>query len=225
MIERGKCSPRSSPKSFKRFSARAGTFRALVSALRTTHDAPLADTRHSIRHRSLKQLPIMVSRTNRTLICLSVFLAVYVWNVSASVVKSEYGPGIGHLSVADIEEQLQVRMLHLPLCGDDRQGTTMSALSNVRAYVRPIGVSPCRSSQRTQSSIQPDNRKLDSSNLRISLPRHASRERPPCNALHLRPAKLPVSTMSAEHRPLITLCHGSFRSWRIAWRHALPPTP
>ena len=205
-------------KSFELFPARAGIFRALVSALRTALDVPLADTRHSIRHCFLKQLPIMVSRTNRTLICLSVFLAVYVWNVSAAVVKGEHGPGVGHLSVADIEEQLQVRMLHLPFCGDVH-------IFNTQAYVHSIGMSPCRSSQRAQSSIQPDNRKLDSSNIRIPLPRHSSCERPPCNALHLRPAKLPVSTMPAEHRPLIALCHGSFRSWGIAWRHPLPPSP
>ncbi|KAF2709875.1 ZIP zinc transporter-like protein [Pleomassaria siparia CBS 279.74] len=49
----------------------------------------------------------MVSRRNRTLICISVFLAAWAINVSAAAVKSEHRSGVGHLSVADIEEQLQ----------------------------------------------------------------------------------------------------------------------
>ena len=50
----------------------------------------------------------MVSRTNRSLVFLSVFLAVWAWNVSAAAVKGETGAGVGALSVAEIEEQLQV---------------------------------------------------------------------------------------------------------------------
>ncbi|KAF1951204.1 ZIP zinc transporter-like protein [Byssothecium circinans] len=50
----------------------------------------------------------MVSRRNRTLVSLSVFLAAWAWNVSAAVVKGgETGIGIGDLSGPQIEEQLQ----------------------------------------------------------------------------------------------------------------------
>jgi zinc transporter 7 len=50
----------------------------------------------------------MVSRRNRTLLSLSVFLAVWAWNVSAAAVKGETGVNVGALSNAQIEEQLQV---------------------------------------------------------------------------------------------------------------------
>jgi hypothetical protein len=51
----------------------------------------------------------MVSRRNRTLLSLSVFLAVWAWTVSAAAVKGETGVNVGGLSNAQIEEQLQVR--------------------------------------------------------------------------------------------------------------------
>lgn len=50
----------------------------------------------------------MVSRRNKTLLSLSVFLAVWAWNVSAAVVKGETGVDVGSLTSAQIEEQLQV---------------------------------------------------------------------------------------------------------------------
>lgn len=50
----------------------------------------------------------MVSRRNKTLVSLSVFLAVWAWNVSAAVVKGETGQDVGSLTNAQIEEQLQV---------------------------------------------------------------------------------------------------------------------
>jgi len=50
----------------------------------------------------------MVSRRNRTLLSLSVFLVVLAWNVSAAAVKGETGVAVGNLSNAQIEEQLQV---------------------------------------------------------------------------------------------------------------------
>lgn len=50
----------------------------------------------------------MVSRRNRTLITLSVFLAVWAWNASAAAVKGETGVNVGELSASQIEDQLQV---------------------------------------------------------------------------------------------------------------------
>lgn len=51
----------------------------------------------------------MVSRRNRTLLSLAIFLGVLAWNVAAAVVKGETGTPVENLTVHDIEEQLQVR--------------------------------------------------------------------------------------------------------------------
>lgn len=51
----------------------------------------------------------MVSRRNRTLASLSLFLAVWAWNASAAAVKGETaGVDVGDLTSPQIEEQLQV---------------------------------------------------------------------------------------------------------------------
>jgi zinc transporter 7 len=50
----------------------------------------------------------MVSRRNRTLLSLTIFLGVLAWNVAAAAVKGETGTPVGNLSAHDIEEQLQV---------------------------------------------------------------------------------------------------------------------
>jgi zinc transporter 7 len=50
----------------------------------------------------------MVSRRNRTLLSLSIFLGVLAWNVTAAAVKGETGVPVGSLSPHEIEEQLQV---------------------------------------------------------------------------------------------------------------------
>jgi hypothetical protein len=50
----------------------------------------------------------MVSRRNRTLLSLSIFLGVLAWNVAAAAVKGETGTPAGSLSAHEIEEQLQV---------------------------------------------------------------------------------------------------------------------
>lgn len=50
----------------------------------------------------------MVSRRNRTLLSLVVFVGVLAWNVAAAAVKGETGVPVGALSVGEIEEQLQV---------------------------------------------------------------------------------------------------------------------
>lgn len=50
----------------------------------------------------------MVSRRNRTLLSLSVFLGVLAWNVAAAAVKGETGTNVGSLTAHEIEEQLQV---------------------------------------------------------------------------------------------------------------------
>ncbi|XP_014562410.1 hypothetical protein COCVIDRAFT_84354 [Bipolaris victoriae FI3] len=49
----------------------------------------------------------MVSRRNRTLLSLAIFLGVFVWNVAAAAVKGETGTPVENLTVHDIEEQLQ----------------------------------------------------------------------------------------------------------------------
>lgn len=50
----------------------------------------------------------MVSRRNRTLLSLSIFVGVLAWNVAAAAVKGETGTRVGNLTPHDIEEQLQV---------------------------------------------------------------------------------------------------------------------
>ena len=51
----------------------------------------------------------MVSRRNKTLASLSLFLAVWAWNASAAAIKGETADvDIGALSAPQIEEQLQV---------------------------------------------------------------------------------------------------------------------
>jgi zinc transporter 7 len=50
----------------------------------------------------------MVSRRNRTLLSLTIFLGVLAWSVAAAAVKGETGTPVGNLTVHEIEEQLQV---------------------------------------------------------------------------------------------------------------------
>ena len=50
----------------------------------------------------------MVSRRNRTLLSLSIFIGVLAWSVAGAVVKDKAGDHIGQLSIHEIEEQLQV---------------------------------------------------------------------------------------------------------------------
>ncbi|KAH3978892.1 hypothetical protein HBH70_095500 [Parastagonospora nodorum] len=49
----------------------------------------------------------MVSRRNRTLLSLAIFIGVLTWNVAAAAVKGEKGTPVGDLSLHEIEEQLQ----------------------------------------------------------------------------------------------------------------------
>ncbi|EUC51135.1 hypothetical protein COCMIDRAFT_80403 [Bipolaris oryzae ATCC 44560] len=49
----------------------------------------------------------MVSRRNRTLLSLAIFIGVLAWNVAAAAVKGETGTPVENLTVHDIEEQLQ----------------------------------------------------------------------------------------------------------------------
>jgi len=50
----------------------------------------------------------MVSRRNRTLVSLAIFVAVLAWNVAAAAVKGETGVPVEDLTTHQIEEQLQV---------------------------------------------------------------------------------------------------------------------
>jgi zinc transporter 7 len=50
----------------------------------------------------------MISRRNRTLLSLTIFLGVLAWNVGAAAIKGETGTPVGNLSIHEIEEQLQV---------------------------------------------------------------------------------------------------------------------
>jgi zinc transporter 7 len=63
----------------------------------------------------------MVSRRNKTLLSLSIFIGVLAWNVAAAAVKGETGRvPVGQLSVHEIEEQLQVSAefnVHMILAG------------------------------------------------------------------------------------------------------------
>jgi hypothetical protein len=52
----------------------------------------------------------MLSRRNRTLLSLAIFVGVLAWNVAAAAVKGETGVPVGNLSAHEIEEQLQVRI-------------------------------------------------------------------------------------------------------------------
>jgi hypothetical protein len=49
----------------------------------------------------------MVSRRNRTLLSLAIFIGILAWNVAAAV-KGETGVPVENLSAHEIEEQLQV---------------------------------------------------------------------------------------------------------------------
>jgi hypothetical protein len=71
--------------------------------------------RHGSHHHltQSKTHSTMISRQNRTLVCLSVFLAAWAWNVSAAAVKGETGTRVGALTVGEIETQLQVRCISL----------------------------------------------------------------------------------------------------------------
>jgi zinc transporter 7 len=52
----------------------------------------------------------MLTPRSKSLLCLSIFLAVWAWNVSAAAVKGETAhTSVGNLTAGDIEEQLQVR--------------------------------------------------------------------------------------------------------------------
>lgn len=50
----------------------------------------------------------MVSRRNRTLVSLAIFVGVLAWNVAAAAVKGETGVSVEDLTTHQIEEQLQV---------------------------------------------------------------------------------------------------------------------
>ncbi|KAF2678637.1 ZIP zinc transporter-like protein [Lentithecium fluviatile CBS 122367] len=81
----------------------------------------------------------MVSRRNRTLLSLSVFLAVWAWNVSAAAVKGEPGGDLRELSIAQIEEGLQECPLVQALNAHKvaTNPTTSSVTSQVFAYLFP----------------------------------------------------------------------------------------
>ncbi|PVH94449.1 ZIP zinc transporter-like protein [Periconia macrospinosa] len=49
----------------------------------------------------------MLSRRNKTLLSVSLFLAVWAWNVSAAAIKGETGASVSDLSLSQIEDQLQ----------------------------------------------------------------------------------------------------------------------
>ncbi|OAK95397.1 ZIP zinc transporter-like protein [Phaeosphaeriaceae sp. SRC1lsM3a] len=81
----------------------------------------------------------MVSRRNRTLLSLSIFLGVLAWNVAAAAVKGETGIRVDDLSAHDIEEQLQECPLVQALNQHkvESNPTTSSVTSQIFAFLFP----------------------------------------------------------------------------------------
>ncbi|KAI4961548.1 hypothetical protein J4E86_000576 [Alternaria arbusti] len=81
----------------------------------------------------------MVSRRNRTLLSLAIFLGVLGWNVAAAAVKGETGVPVGNLSAHEIEEQLQecplVQALNQHKAASNP--TTSSLTSQIFAFLFP----------------------------------------------------------------------------------------
>ncbi|KAL5119604.1 hypothetical protein ACEQ8H_002450 [Pleosporales sp. CAS-2024a] len=81
----------------------------------------------------------MVSRRNRSLLSLAIFLGVLAWNVAAAAVKGETGTPVASLSANQIEEQLQ----QCPLVQALNQHkvtanpTTSSVTSQIFAFLFP----------------------------------------------------------------------------------------
>jgi hypothetical protein len=84
-----------------------------VPGNRPPHTRSNSWRRHGSHHHLTQPFLKMISRQNRTLVCLSVFLAAWAWNVSAAAVKGETGTRVGALTVGEIETQLQVRCISL----------------------------------------------------------------------------------------------------------------
>ncbi|KAB2101782.1 hypothetical protein AG0111_0g9489 [Alternaria gaisen] len=81
----------------------------------------------------------MVSRRNRTLLSLAIFLGVLGWNVAAAAVKGETGVPVGNLSAHEIEEQLQECLLVQALNQHKVASapTTSSLSSQIFAFLFP----------------------------------------------------------------------------------------
>ncbi|KAH6882468.1 zinc transporter YKE4 [Alternaria rosae] len=81
----------------------------------------------------------MVSRRNRTLLSLAIFLGVLGWNVAAAAVKGETVVPVGNLSAHEIEEQLQecplVQALNQHKAASN--STTSSLTSQIFAFLFP----------------------------------------------------------------------------------------
>ncbi|KAJ4305547.1 hypothetical protein N0V90_001078 [Kalmusia sp. IMI 367209] len=76
----------------------------------------------------------MVSRRSKTLASLSLFLAVWAWNVSAAVVKGETGGvDVGALTAPQIEEQLEALNAHKVATNP----TSSSLTSQIFAFLFP----------------------------------------------------------------------------------------
>ncbi|KAI2480788.1 zip zinc transporter [Pyrenophora tritici-repentis] len=81
----------------------------------------------------------MVSRRNRTLVSLAIFVAVLAWNVAAAAVKGETGVSVEDLTTHQIEEQLQecplVQALNQHKVASSP--TTSSVASQIFAFLFP----------------------------------------------------------------------------------------
>ncbi|CAA9961363.1 hypothetical protein P3342_006991 [Pyrenophora teres f. teres] len=81
----------------------------------------------------------MVSRRNRTLVSLAIFVAVLAWNVAAAAVKGETGVSVEDLTTHQIEEQLQecplVQALNQHKVASSP--TTSSVTSQIFAFLFP----------------------------------------------------------------------------------------
>ncbi|CAE7033068.1 divalent heavy-metal cations transporter [Pyrenophora teres f. teres] len=81
----------------------------------------------------------MVSRRNRTLVSLAIFVAVLAWNVAAAAVKGETGVSVEDLTTHQIEEQIQecplVQALNQHKVASSP--TTSSVTSQIFAFLFP----------------------------------------------------------------------------------------
>ena len=131
---------------------------------------------------------IMVSRRNRTLASLSLFLAVWVWNASAAAVKGETAVvDAGALTSPQIEEQLQVIN---PCC----------AQYNIKCVLTPLRIRTallCKLSMLT-GSFEPDRLEPHVSDICFPVSWYPRRQRPPRDLVHLRTTQLPTRTMSRQ---------------------------
>lgn len=148
---------------------------------------------------------IIGRRITRLLLIAAVLLLVRVQ-------AEKHAASVASMSIHEIEVQLQVPSPSIEF-------GALNMPIRLTTAAMPIGTR----SQRLQASHQPPNLKLDLPNIRGPISWKPSTQRPSGDTLYLRASQLPARTMSAQHRPLLSLRHGGLCSWRITRRYAVPP--